>query len=140
MNRDVKSLDSFTLDNMREAGDIEQDANLVLGIWDEQAGKLDSLYQKLEKINNKLEEVEFGMTGSDPKKLEKSKEKIEAEIKVSSNTDTRTEKVLKVKVLKNRNGRKDVVVELESYPSRFLIKDRDALSVIFIDDKINSLS
>ena len=140
MNRDVKSLDSFTLDNMREAGDIEQDANLVLGIWDEQAGKLDSLYQKLETINNKLEEVKFGIKDGDPNKLSESKGKIETEIKASSNTDTRTGKVLKVKVLKNRNGKKDVVVELESYPSRFLIKEKDAVDNTSIDDKIKSLS
>lgn len=140
VNRDVKSLDSFTLDNMREAGDIEQDANLVLGIWDEQAGKLDSLYQKLETINNKIDDTKYGIKNEDLAKSEKSKENIENEIKASSNTDTRTGKVLKVKVLKNRNGRKDVVVELESYPSRFLIKDMDIFDKKSINEKIKSLS
>ena len=38
-NRDVKSLETFQLENMREAGDIEQDANLVIGVWDEEAGE-----------------------------------------------------------------------------------------------------
>jgi replicative DNA helicase len=140
VNRDVKSLDSFTLDNMREAGDIEQDANLVLGIWDEQAGKLDSLHQKLETINNKIDDTKYGIKNEDLAKSEKSKENIENEIKASSNTDTRTGKVLKVKVLKNRNGRKDVVVELESYPSRFLIKDMDIFDKKSINEKIKSLS
>jgi replicative DNA helicase len=116
---------------MREAGDIEQDANLVLGIWDEQAGKLDSLYQKLEIINNKLEETEFGIKNDDPKKLENSRGKIQTQITALCNTDTWTEKILKVKVLKNRNGKKDIVVDLQSYPSRFLIKDKDGLNINF---------
>jgi len=140
VNREVKSLDTFTLDNMREAGDIEQDANLVLGIWDEQAGKLDSLYRKIETINNSIDELDFGIkTKGDLKSLKSSKERIGNEINTLSYTNSLNGKVLKIKVLKNRNGKKDLVEELTSYPNRFLIEDED-MFVDYVDDKINSLS
>jgi replicative DNA helicase len=39
-NREVKSLETFQMENMREAGDIEQDANIVIGVWDKEAADL----------------------------------------------------------------------------------------------------
>ena len=137
VNREVKSLDTFTLDNMREAGDIEQDANLVLGIWDEQAGRLDSLQQKLNAINDKIEEIEFGIKPGDQKPLKESRRKIENEINtLCTNVET---KPLKIKVLKNRNGKKDFVADLESYTSRFLIQNKGITPITFFENAIKNL-
>ena len=137
VNREVKSLDTFTLDNMREAGDIEQDANLVLGIWDEQAGRLDSLQQKLNAINDKIEEIEFGIKPGDQKPLRESRRKIENEINtLCTNVET---KPLKIKVLKNRNGKKDFVADLESYTSRFLIQNKGITPITFFENAIKNL-
>jgi replicative DNA helicase len=137
VNREVKSLDTFTLDNMREAGDIEQDANLVLGVWDEQAGRLDSLQQKLNAINDKIEEIEFGIKPGDQKPLKESRRKIENEMNtLCTNVET---KPLKIKVLKNRNGKKDFVAELESYTSRFLIQDKRNIPITFFENSIKNL-
>ena len=42
VNRTVESLETLTADKMREAGDIEQDANIVLGLWNKEKGTDDS--------------------------------------------------------------------------------------------------
>lgn len=122
VNREVKSLDTFNLDNMREAGDIEQDANLVLGVWDEQAAKLDSLQQRLASISVKIEDIETGcVPGGDLQNLQNTKKNIENRIKELYEQNNSANKNLIVKILKNRNGKKDVLVDLSSYPDRFLI-------------------
>jgi replicative DNA helicase len=41
VNREVKGIEGLTLDTLREAGDIEQDANLVLGLWNKTQNKED---------------------------------------------------------------------------------------------------
>ena len=110
---------------MREAGDIEQDANLVLGVWDEQAAALDSLQQRLATINEKIEDVKYGLKEGVSTKLEIAKTKITQEIESSQKQNNNISKNLKVKVLKNRNGRKDLIADLSSYPSRFLITGMD---------------
>lgn len=40
VNREVKNFKDLTLDKLREAGDIEQDANLVIGLYNETKEKL----------------------------------------------------------------------------------------------------
>jgi replicative DNA helicase len=118
VNRTVKSLDTFNLDNMRESGDIEQDANLVLGIWDEQAGKLDSFCRKLQK----LEDKEINDT-TEMDKLDKEKARISEKIEELQSSNSQN-KPLKIKVLKNRNGVKDVIIDLCCNPNLFRIKDK----------------
>ena len=57
VNREVISFDTLNLDNMREGGDIEQDANLVLGMWNDQAGKMDNFLKRLGEIERDLQEA-----------------------------------------------------------------------------------
>jgi len=42
VNRQVTTIQSLTAETMREAGDIEQDANIVLGLWNKARGADDS--------------------------------------------------------------------------------------------------
>ena len=138
VNREVKSLDSFNLDNMREAGDIEQDANLVIGVWDAQAAELDSLQQKLAALIAKIEDVEFGLKDGKAADLKESQKKITDKITELHNRNNNTNKNLTIKILKNRNGKKDVLVELSSYPERFLITDVNN-NYAHVDAVINSI-
>ena len=42
VNREAVSMENLRLESLREAGDIEQDANLVLGLWNSERGAEDS--------------------------------------------------------------------------------------------------
>lgn len=131
VNRDVISLDTLTLDNMREAGDIEQDANLVLGVWNEEAGEIDRLLKIRNDIAKKIDEAEY-MNKGDPSELKKSLEMIDNKIKKFSNVSLNQAdsdiRKLKIKVLKNRNGQNNGVFDLEGYLDRYSIGDKkDAL-------------
>lgn len=106
VNREVKSLDTFNLSNMREAGDIEQDANLVLGIWNEQAGELDDLLAQKAKSDINTEELD--------RRINKLKNPL-------PNTPIN----LQIKVLKNRNGQNNMLFKLDGYLDRYLIKNKD---------------
>ena len=68
-NRDAKSLETFVLENMREAGDIEQDANLAIGVWDEEAGKISRIQQRIATMKSKVEDIDLGLP--QPKKTNK---------------------------------------------------------------------
>ncbi len=135
VNREVKSLDSFNAENMREAGDIEQDANIILGVWDAIAGHLSKLQDLSIGFEKQLLDAEI--EGNSKKistlksKLDSLKKKIED---TQNNADSNQLKY--IKILKNRNGSNNKICELTSYPNRFLFKDKDTSS---IDDKINSL-
>lgn len=129
-NREVKSLDTLTIDNMRESGDIEQDANLVLGIWDEQAGELDSLQREQQEIQKKIEEKEDYN--------EKLSEKLATVNKKINERNSRNSqyKPLKIKVLKNRNGAKDVTIDLYCYPNLFRINDQNNHEAVIISKHV----
>lgn len=129
VNRNVTSFEELTLDKMREAGDIEQDANLVLGIWNDQAGNIDWLLKQEAELKEKQKIAEYGLDalskstkgkineGNVIKALGKIKEKLE-EYKKSKTAQT-----IRVKVLKNRNGQNNGVFELEGYLDRYFIDD-----------------
>jgi replicative DNA helicase len=120
-NRDVKSLETFQLENMREAGDIEQDANLVIGVWDEEAGKKARLEQKLADARDKAENQKLGLTakkGNSPN-YENAVEKIITEQKNQKNYSGK--KILTLKILKNRNGQNNLDCKVTSYVERFCI-------------------
>jgi replicative DNA helicase len=128
VNREVISFDTLNLDNMREAGDIEQDANLVLGVWNDQAGKMDSLLKRLGEIERDLQEAgdQTKPTSDkkyDIKKLTTWKDNIKDMIKALQNPPPNTPNTLKIKVLKNRNGQNNGVFELNGYLDRYLIED-----------------
>lgn len=128
VNREVISLSTLDMDKIREASDIAQDANLILGVWDEQAGNLDRLRAKLISTENSILNLEFTLedysqseNSENLKKLKKLKKKLETHIGNLENSEDATTKT--IKILKNRNGKKDKVVELMCYPDRFLLKD-----------------
>ena len=130
VNRGVISLDTLNLDNMREAGDIEQDANLVLGIWNEQAGLMDMLIAKLTSFENTLKEDEARYHTHHKKLKEAEKTECAESIKhikdmitALQNPPPNTPNTLKIKVLKNRNGQNNGVFELNGYLDRYLIED-----------------
>jgi DNA primase catalytic core len=127
VNRNVTSFDTLTLDNMREAGDIEQDANLVLGIWNEQAGKTDWLLAKEAELNEKLKVKEFsldnltnGQKGINEGAVNAALEKIKTALDKEKQNSARA---IRVKVLKNRNGQNNGIFELEGYLDRYFIDD-----------------
>jgi len=129
VNRNVTSLEELTLDKMREAGDIEQDANLVLGIWNDQAGEIDWLVARLGELKDKLKRLELGiddLTESNKPKKPLSKTKINNAIEKIKN-DLRAEQTslntIMVKVLKNRNGQNNGLFKLRGYLDRYFIDD-----------------
>ncbi|MCE2731525.1 MAG: toprim domain-containing protein [Rickettsiaceae bacterium] len=129
VNRNVTSLEELTLDKMREAGDIEQDANLVLGIWNDQAGEIDWLVARLGELKDKLKRLELGiddLTESNKPKKPLSKTKINNVIEQIKN-DLRAEQTslntIMVKVLKNRNGQNNGLFKLRGYLDRYFIDD-----------------
>lgn len=130
-NREVKSLETFLLENMREAGDIEQDANVVIGVWDEGAGEQARLQQKLAEAEDKAEDQEWGKkhkSGIDYKKIVDNIKKKQEELK--SQKDQK--KPLTLKVLKNRNGKNNFDCTIMCHADRFcVIKSLDT------KDKIN---
>lgn len=129
VNRNVTSLEELTLDKMREAGDIEQDANLVLGIWNEQAGNIDWLVARLGELKDKLKRLKLGiddLTESNKPKKPLSETKINNAIDQIKN-DLRAEQTslntIMVKVLKNRNGQNNGLFKLAGHLDRYFIDD-----------------
>jgi replicative DNA helicase len=124
VNREVKSLDSFNADNMREAGDIEQDANIILGVWDETAGVVSNLQEVLLGLEKKLVDATISKKGIDEaqKRVSKAKELIK---EAQEQADKNHRKI--IKILKNRNGANNKICHLTSYPDRFLFKDSNSL-------------
>jgi DNA primase len=122
VNRSVESLSTLNMGSMREAADIEQDANLILGVWDERAAKLDRLQQRLEEVITRLENATTEENREAIKKHNELKIKIEKEIETESKSSS-TKKV--IKVLKNRNGLKDICFDLSNFPARFLMENEN---------------
>ena len=122
VNRSVESLSTLNMGSMREAADIEQDANLILGVWDERAAKLDRLQQRLEEVITRLENATTEENKDAIKKHNELKIKIEKEIETESKSSS-TKKI--IKVLKNRNGLKDICFDLSNFPARFLMENEN---------------
>jgi replicative DNA helicase len=128
VNRNVTSFEELTLDKMREAGDIEQDANLVLGIWNNQAGEIDWLLKQEADLEEKQKLVEYGLDvlnksarGIDKNKVVPVLVNIQGKLKEYK--ESKTAQTIRVKVLKNRNGQNNGTFELEGYLDRYFIKD-----------------
>lgn len=124
-NREVKSLETFQMENMREAGDIEQDANIVIGVWDKEAAELNELNEKLSDIKIQITNLELGYLAKgqyDLTKLLEIQRKICSRIKVLEKS---TSKKITFKILKNRNGKNNVAHEVTSYPERFCLVDKN---------------
>ena len=139
VNREVKSLDTFNAENMREAGDIEQDANIILGVWDAIAGQLSKLQDLSIVAEKQLLDAEIDGNSGKVEKANKRLLSLKKTIKdTQDKADSNQQKY--IKILKNRNGSNNKICELTSHPNRFLFKDKDKPDNSFIDDKIKSLS
>lgn len=129
VNRNVTSFEELTLDKMREAGDIEQDANLVLGIWNEQAGEIDWLLAKEAELKEKLKIKAYcidEITNSSKVYIDKGKvnnamNKIKEAIDIAQKNETG--QTIRVKVLKNRNGQNNGLFKLAGHLDRYFIDD-----------------
>lgn len=129
VNRNVTSFEELTLDKMREAGDIEQDANLVLGIWNDQAGEIDWLLVKEAELKEKLkikalcidEITQSKKAYIDKGKVEKALGEIEKALNKAQKNETG--QTIRVKVLKNRNGQNNGLFKLAGHLNRYFIDD-----------------
>ena len=128
VNREVKSLSTLDMSTMREAADIEQDANLILGIWDERAAELDMLRAKLAEMDEQIFDRQLLKESGDKKKYTTTMEQLQdkrnaLDRKIKAKENEMGVSISQIKILKNRNGKKDVVVNLTCYPDRFLLQD-----------------
>ena len=122
-NREVRSLETFQMENMREAGDIEQDANIVIGVWDKEAAELNDLNEKLSDIKIQIKNIDLGYLhkkGYNQEKLGAIQKNINKRIQ---ELEKSVSKRITFKILKNRNGKNNVAHEVISYPERFCLVD-----------------
>ena len=131
-NRDTKSSDSLNLHNMKDAGDIEQDANLVLGVWNPSAEEMLQLKHAIDRAEAKLrakttftKELDVFAIEDTSKlgklnieELKSAIQKAEGELRNLADSNDRK---LIIKILKNRNGKKDLDISLNTRLSQFLV-------------------
>ena len=117
VNREVKSIDTFNASNMREAGDIEQDANIILGIWDNEAAKISEIEEVIKGLEEKKIKAIIECKTNEKEEIEKKIKKAEEEIEnlKKGKTNTKT-----IKILKNRNGKNNIKMDIKSHQDRFL--------------------
>ena len=115
MNRETKAesgLAGLTLDKIRESGNIEQDANLVISVFDKKAHEISVLRKK--------QDQEYTNNIKNPRGTE-SFNKIEQSEKLLSAQSM--DKTLILSILKNRNGVKDRDIEVYQKVSLFKLRD-----------------
>ena len=138
-NRDAKSSDTFNLHNMKDAGNIEEDANLVLGVWNPLAAQMQMLQSAIDQAEMTVQtldtfskdgDIDLSILIPSPKnsnKKDKPPNKLtlqnaikSAKIKIKSLATAENQK-LTIKILKNRNGKKDLDISLNTCLSQFLV-------------------
>jgi len=135
-NRDAKSSDTFNLHNMKDAGDIEQDANLVLGVWNPLAAQMQMLQSAIDQaemtvqiLNTfcKEDEIDLGVLVPSSKNPNNTPDKntlikaIKSAKNKLRNLANAEDQILTIKILKNRNGKKDLDISLSTRLSQFLV-------------------
>jgi replicative DNA helicase len=135
-NRDAKSSDTFNLHNMKDAGDIEQDANLVLGVWNPLAAQMQMLQSAIDQaemtvqiLNTfcKEDEIDLGVLVPSSKNPNNTPDKntlikaIKSAKNKLRNLANAEDQILTIKILKNRNGKKDLDISLNTRLSQFLV-------------------
>jgi len=132
-NRDAKSSDTFNLHNMKDAGDIEQDANLVLGIWNPLAAQMQMLQSAIDQAEIRLQIKEtfkdeldiFAPESSNSRYANVGAEELRKKIRQAKakliNLANSEDQTLTIKILKNRNGKKDLDISLNTRLSQFLV-------------------
>jgi DNA primase len=139
-NRDAKSSDTFNLHNMKDAGDIEQDANLVLGIWNPLAAQMQMLQSAIDQAEIRLQIKEtfkdeldiFAPESSSSRYANVSAEELRKKIRQAKakliNLANSEDQTLIIKILKNRNGKKDLDISLNTRLSQFLVYEGKELN------------
>jgi len=142
-NRDVKTADTFNLHNMKDAGNIEETANLVLGVWNPLAAQMQMLQSAVDQaemtvqiLDTFCKEKEGGIDLSilipssknfNNHQNPPTKEELQKAIKMArnklKNLANAEDQTLTIKILKNRNGKKDLDISLNTRLSQFLITD-----------------
>ena len=120
VNRMVYSLATLTADKMREAGDIEQEANLILGVWDLEQSKKEQNLLLLEEYEKKKLKAKAEDNQSDLNKFEKYISNVEEELIKTKEDGSETKTI---KILKSRNGEK-CQIDLLTYSSEFLLQEK----------------
>ena len=134
-NRDAKSSDTFNLHNMKDAGNIEEDANLVLGVWNPLAAQMQMLQSAIDQAEMTVQtldtfskdgDIDLSILIPSPKNPNnRDKQKLQNAIKSAKikikNLATAENQKLTIKILKNRNGKKDLDISLNTCLSQFLV-------------------
>lgn len=147
VNRDTKSSDTFNLHNMKDAGNIEEDANLVLGVWNPLAVQMQMLQSAVDQAEMALQmkatfskegDIDLNILINQSKNYNNStyqqnlpseqdfKKAIKSARSKIKNLATEEIQELKIKILKNRNGNKDLDIALNTCPSRFLVYQKES--------------
>jgi len=124
VNRMVYSLATLTADKMREGGDIEQDANLILGIWDIQQSQQEQILLLLEEYEKKKLKNTAENKSEELLKVNEAISNLEEKLKETKNHDSETKTI---KILKSRNGSK-CQADLQSYSSEFLLQEKPEIN------------
>ncbi len=132
VNRMVYSLATLTADKLREAGDQEQDANLILGIWDDKQAQEEKLLILLEDYEKK--KLKFKAENKE-KELAECEDAI-ANIEEDRENDDGSREEKTIKILKSRNGSTGQV-ELNAHSSEFLLQDKVKQESIKVENLIN---
>lgn len=132
VNRMVYSLATLTADKLREAGDQEQDANLILGIWDDKQAQEEKLLILLEDYEKKKLKDKAEGKEKDVEKWLTAINNLETELE---NSDESTE-AKTIKILKSRNGSIGQV-DLNAHSSEFLLQDKVKPDSIKVENLIN---
>ena len=138
-NRDAKSSDTFNLHNMKDAGDIEQDANLVLGVWNPLAAQMQMLQSAIDQAEMTVQildtfskdgDIDLGLlipSSKNPNNRDNPPNKLALQNAIRSaknkikNLANAEDQTLIIKILKNRNGKKDLDISLNTRLSQFLV-------------------
>jgi replicative DNA helicase len=127
VNRTANSLDTLMLESMREAGDIENIANIVIGVWDEEAGLTERAQELLSneiqrKIKDEIKNKKLDIKAMKLKIIEMMQNAYN-----NQSEETSVSKKLTFKILKNRNGQNDRLCDATVTPERFCIMDGDGV-------------
>jgi ribosomal protein L7Ae-like RNA K-turn-binding protein len=118
---------------MKDAGDIEQDANLVLGIWNPLAAQMQMLQNAIDQAEIRLQIKEtfkdeldiFAPESSNSRYANVGAEELRKKIRQAKakliNLANSEDQTLTIKILKNRNGKKDLDISLNTRLSQFLV-------------------
>ena len=123
VNRMVDCKAALTPDKMREAGDIEQDASIMIGIWDQKVSTKEHYGVLQEEYEKKLRKIEIEGEDKDAEAIKRYIQKVEEKKEECESGAVEKKSII---IMKNRNGEKKEV-EVNSHTSEFLIEDLEII-------------